>query len=353
MPTPYKKIIMILALMLISLYTVGCLHSAERHERRIGERWDLIEYSDPNWAPDGKRIIYFKRIIHYKRIYVGPISSFANISPNKILSTDHYLCTINIDGTDEKIIKRIFDKKRSKIKDTNASWSLANDLLVYSVCDPSKYHAAKYRYGYDPEKSEYKEWEGIFVIRPDGTLVRKVANEGENPRWSPDGTKIKYNVYKRWVDPDTEKWVYEDTIWIVNADGTDRRRLVNNARGGIWHPDGKRIFYYSKGEKKGKNNSGTYLINLDGMGRRLIIRSFPSDRSPDTTEIIDRYGDIYNINSGKKVKELGWFLDFPRWSPDGEKFVGNADHMKEDGICIIHKDGTGLRLLLRNKEIKH
>src|SRR5262245_9411269 len=81
-------------------------------------------------------------------------------------------------------------------------------------------------------------WE-IFTMNPDGSNqvnLTKTPGEHEHyPQVSPDGTKICFTV-------DTGEG--RDTVrslWVMNADGSHRRKLVDRAREPFWAPDGKVI----------------------------------------------------------------------------------------------------------------
>src|SRR5512142_1966199 len=71
--------------------------------------------------------------------------------------------------------------------------------------------------------------------------------EVQAPQLSPDGTQIVFG--RRWVDKMNDRW--ESSIWIMNADGTHPRSLVQGSDV-QWSPDGKRIAYVGKGEPSGQ-----------------------------------------------------------------------------------------------------
>jgi dipeptidyl aminopeptidase/acylaminoacyl peptidase len=71
--------------------------------------------------------------------------------------------------------------------------------------------------------------------------------EVQSPQLSPDGTQIVFG--RRWVDKMNDRW--ESSIWIMNADGTHQRSLVQGSDV-QWSPDGKRIAYVGKGEPSGQ-----------------------------------------------------------------------------------------------------
>lgn len=71
--------------------------------------------------------------------------------------------------------------------------------------------------------------------------------EVQAPQLSPDGTQILFG--RRWVDKMNDRW--ESSIWMMNADGSHQRSLVQGSDV-HWSPDGKRIAYVAKGEPSGQ-----------------------------------------------------------------------------------------------------
>lgn len=71
-------------------------------------------------------------------------------------------------------------------------------------------------------------------------LVAKVLVPGQawNPRWSPDGTRIRFSVVRE----------NESTLWEVNANGRGPHQLMESAvspvvRDGVWNPAGSLFFF--------------------------------------------------------------------------------------------------------------
>jgi len=91
------------------------------------------------------------------------------------------------------------------------------------------------------------------------------------PAWSPDGTLISYTVGSGPLG------VLDPSVWIMNADGTDQRSLIEDATDATWHPDGTTIAF--------SNTAGraTYLSNIgaisfdpetgtvDASSRRIVV----------------------------------------------------------------------------------
>ena len=114
----------------------------------------------------------------------------------------------------------------------------------------------------------------LQTINADGTGLKKLPVSGSNPSWSPDHSKIVFEIGR---------------IAIVNADGSGLRVLsdVEGDHSPSFTPDGQRILFVHDAAKQ----SDILIMNLDGSNRQVMLKT------PTTSE---------------------WA---PRFSPDGKKLA--------------------------------
>jgi dipeptidyl aminopeptidase/acylaminoacyl peptidase len=112
---------------------------------------------------------------------------------------------------------------------------------------------------------KYLEWEDV-----------------QNPQLSPDGRQIIYT--RRWVNPIDDRW--DSQVWIMNADGTRARFLVDGSSP-QWSPDGTRIAFMAEGEPRGQQIHIRWMDAEGAVSQVTRVTESPSDLewSPDGRHI--------------------------------------------------------------------
>ena len=111
----------------------------------------------------------------------------------------------------------------------------------------------------------------LFQIRPDGADLGPLAggpHREYNHAFSPDGATIAFDAHAAGAwESDDGRW----ELWLMNADGSGRRRLTDNAVndwGPSWSPNGARIVFLS-----GRSDVyDIYTLAADGSDRRRLTR---------------------------------------------------------------------------------
>src|SRR5207247_9116414 len=118
----------------------------------------------------------------------------------------------------------------------------------------------------------------------DLVVMANIADGSDvNGSWSPDGKMFFYRVSTLGLNT-------YDEIYIASADGKELRNLTKNPAndwGPDWSPDGTTIAFNS--DRDHETGTRGYLVNPDGSNLRRI--------------------------------DVDQWLEYPSWSPDGQKLV--------------------------------
>jgi Tol biopolymer transport system component len=120
----------------------------------------------------------------------------------------------------------------------------------------------------------------------------------------------------------------DQEIYIMNADGSDQRRLTNDPSANgwpNWSPDGKQMAFQS-------NRSGA--LNIYVMD---VLGGSQADESK-----------VSQLTNSLPGRGGSWE---PAWSPDGKWIVYSAQQTSGSDIFLVNLDGTGRQRLTENKAI--
>jgi Tol biopolymer transport system component/DNA-binding winged helix-turn-helix (wHTH) protein len=257
----------------------------------------------PVWSPDGSRIAFWSNRDGKKEIYV-----------------------MDADGSN---VKRL---THNLADDVNPSWSPDGRKILF-----------------DSERDGNQE---VYVMDADGgNQLRLTRNNAADttPSWSPDGSLIAFASNRDTGPPYNP---YNPDIYVMNADGSNVRRIVNDAEydvGPQWSPDGRKIVFMT-----GRNrNFDVYEMNADGTGQRNLTADHDkSDGAPvwsiDGHNIafarrIEGRDQIFVMDSAggnlKRVTHNAANNGAPRWSPDGSKLIFHTDQDGNFEIYMTSVDG--------------
>ena len=227
----------------------------------------------------------------------------------------------------------------------------------------------------DPDPNDSDVVNDVFSMRPDGSEVTTLTDSkglsGE-PAWSPDGALIA-------MEADRGDPVHEQGVYVMNADGTDARRVtVPPAASGDgkprFSPNGKQLVFTRFRGKDGAEKAAVFIVAVDGTRLHRLttfaVHADDLDWSPDGKHIAfdgypnpDAYGDIYVVDSnGRNLRNLtrnpagkAGSAD-PVWSPDGKTilFLDNriVRGRGRTGLATMRSDGSARHFVsTRNAEL--
>jgi TolB protein len=195
----------------------------------------------------------------------------------------------------------------------------------------------------------------VYILEPRGSGMTKITSEprgvfGSSAAWSGNGQKISYLARSdRGVDS-----------FQVSITGADKIRLTGYPLSDIghfkWSPDGLRIAFTADGD--------LYIINADGKNRRrLTVNGLCGDYSwsPDSSKIAfcsnnpDNNASMIMYVAGPENYEPVKLLDSDQntgplfaWSPDSQKLLFVALAANSSDIFSTNADGSGISQLTAN-----
>jgi Tol biopolymer transport system component len=240
------------------------------------------------------------------------------------------------------------------------TFALSVCLILLAACggSSSRQTSDVLVFGVAPDYDEIAD--KIVAVPADGgglrPLTRGVPGAAYSPHPSPAGRHIAFSVSESWTPP-------ESSAWVVNADGTQPRRLVPKKHGysyaEAWSPDGDRVLYSlavseASGELVGR---GLWTVGVDATGRRrLTPKGTWGDTawSPDGSSLVYMTGEegltpdlhLLDVRSGRS-RRLGRG-SLPHWTPDGRRIVfKRAFAGNRSGFYVVDRDGGSARRIAR------
>jgi dipeptidyl aminopeptidase/acylaminoacyl peptidase len=117
----------------------------------------------------------------------------------------------------------------------------------------------------EPNQDEFFNYDLFTLQLADNSIRRLTATEycEYDPLWSPDGKSIVYRGTRRGLT-DRETTMEDTHVWVMNADGSDRRPIGDaiDDRQGVpqWAPDGSAVYF------TGQERGSIHLLRLPISG---------------------------------------------------------------------------------------
>jgi Tol biopolymer transport system component len=206
-------------------------------------------------------------------------------------------------------------------------------------------------FGWSPDSSELgANWSGlgdsVFIAKADGAGARLLASTnygasvfGES--WSPDGRILLSRSNGTSGVP---------AISVIDADGTDERKLLDAADRAAWSPDGQRFAYVSY---TGGRASGLGAAQADGANAHLLLHDVNIIGRPTWSPYGGRLAYIESSNGidgslgvvradGSDARLLtNGVIGAPQWSPDGSLIAFTQGPQRAPRVAVIKPDGSG------------
>lgn len=184
----------------------------------------------------------------------------------------------------------------------------------------------------------------IWLMDADGNNKRPLQQNASSPAWSPDGSRLAFINN-------------QGQLLVVDQDGRNLRQLTNAGQfthsSPVWSPSGRQIAFVRQ-EKTGQKRSAVFSVKASGVAPAVNISGWAPDQSyrspswaPDSQKIVYEHTAagvhellIKNIKTGniRQLTTVSHQVNArPIWSPSGKKILFN-DTATE--IYTIWTDGS-------------
>jgi TolB protein len=261
------------------VYVMNADGSAERRLTR-NAGYDFF----PAWSPDGRKIAFVRGRGGGQAPFESDLYVInADGSGERRLARDAHYAVWSPDG------RKVYFGRGSDIYVMNADGSAQRNLTRDATYEdspawsPDGRRIAFVTHGStstNPTAGKPSGWPccpakaNLYVMNADGSGKRRLASApagiNASPTWSPDGRKIAFErAYQPYPKTPSKRFYYRTEIYVVNVDGSGRRRLTEGARP-LWSPDGRRIAFVTR---RHGDQEELYVMNADGSGQRRLTHS--------------------------------------------------------------------------------
>ena len=271
---------------------------------------NALMYTMYSWSPDRTKIFFTKlEETGYTWVWREEEGKWVRYKAG----TEPSIPVVDFLGQEQRLIAKeheetawIWDLQDNELRFIG---HLSNGIVHY-VFEPEVVWSPDGKYVALPgvELSEDGATEQIFVINVEtGESKRLTSFIGSNtwPEWSPDSKKIMYVRVppKYWYMPFIFNNDEGGDIWVVDIDGSSEKQLTDipmNWEDGFWSSDGSKIAYISW--ENHERIFEIWMMNADGSDKKLLVRNIIEwvavlEWSPDVSKIaFDICHDIYVID---------------------------------------------------------
>ena len=271
---------------------------------------------NPAWSPDGRKIAFTRRAREFG-------------------AGKTHIYVMNADGSGQRRLTHGHVH-------FSVAWSPDGQKMLFERMNPR--HPGGVAGGFP---------EDLHVMNADGSgqrrLTRNPARDNA-PVWSPDGRRIAFDGGR--------------DVWVMNPDGSGQRSLTPAAHwwsgSPAWSPDGRKLAFTRRARVWAAGKAHIYVVNADGSERRRLTQRGGSPAwSPDGGKIAFDGGQRYRLDrtpphgifvmnaDGSEQRRLtlrGWS---PAWSPDGQMIAFDRPVGTGAELVVMTADGRRERRLMR------
>jgi Tol biopolymer transport system component len=160
------------------------------------------------------------------------------------------------------------------------------------------------------------------------------------PSWSPDGRRIAFVRMRTMGDRRT------GSLYVVRADGTRLRRVRARGGGAVWSPNGRRFVFVSSAE--GEEPFLIYVARFDGTHVRRLVRGYAAAWSPDSRRLayVTATGGVAVLDLATRRIVRRFETGFAQatsvdWSPDGRRLALGLSNR----VAVVPVSGGEERIL--------
>ena len=230
------------------------------------------------------------------------------------------------------------------------------------VVDPAGRHlrrldtlgeAREFTWSPDSRRIAYSSRDGIFVVRVGRvgrarlTTAPTSRATDSNPVWSPDGRRITF----------LRTAANRTALWVMDPDGSHQQQIAPGVYyPPSWAPDGRRLVFTANDSEATTGagpSSSVFIVNADGSGkRRLIFKASGSTVWSPRGDQVAVSGEAQGIGGLFVVRAGGGHLHristfeagAPTWSPDGKRLAVVNGYGQADLYVIDAASGQSDRI---------
>ncbi len=191
----------------------------------------------------------------------------------------------------------------------------------------------------------------IYLMNPDGTDARRLTNNAYGdafPTLSPDGKKIVFDSNRLTAGTACGGVTYNnvDDVFLMESDGSGQT-LLTRGSSATWSPDSKNIAFHA---------SASYYASA-GLVSGCPIRTDPGSATSDSDIFVANVDDLLaGVEQARNITNSPDMIDDDvDWSPDGQKLVFTShpvwDATRDSShaeLYLMNTDGTDLQPLTAN-----